>query len=311
MNCAGMRKFEQGSTEKSGMVDGLLVAVTIFSLCLALVMSVITWRMSRGERQLPAGRSDGLAEAVRAGVGSRDRSAQPSWPPLRPATALRRGTAGPGATLAGGAGWTDLVLERTTALGGQPSPVPAAEFERTRAELPAGGSRPRRITTALGVGAAILATAIGVGYGLRTAPAVQPTTSPAAASVSLPIELVALDYARDGNHLTIRGLVRNPAAGSEMRELEAVVFLFDRQGGYLGTAHARVLESVLPPGSASPFSVPLAAGLDVSRYRVSFRVSTSPVPHVDRRTTSSPTPAAPARRAGDARTALVIAPAVS
>ena len=303
-----MRKFEHGSTDKIDMVDGLLVAVTIFSLGLALIMSVITWRVSRGDRQYSTALHDGRAGMEQAGSGSGGRMA-PAWPPLRPDTALRRATAGSAGRVTGSAQWTDLVLERTAAAPGQLDPVVAAVPVPERPAQETGTGR-RRTATTISVGAAVLATAIGVVYGLNTPPAARATASPAAAPVSVPIELVALDYARDGNHLTIRGLVRNPATGSEMRELEAVVFLFDRQGAYLGTAHARIVESVLPPGSASPFEVPLAAGLDVSRYRVSFRVSTSPVPHVDRRAVSSPPPAAPARRALDARTAMVIEPAL-
>jgi hypothetical protein len=44
-----------------------------------------------------------------------------------------------------------------------------------------------------------------------------------------------------------------------------------------------VTPGVLAPGSAMSFEVPLAGDMPVSRYRVSFRASTMPVPHVDRR----------------------------
>jgi hypothetical protein len=81
----------------------------------------------------------------------------------------------------------------------------------------------------------------------------------------------------------IRGIVRNPAAGSAVPRLTAVVFLFDRDGGFLTSERAAIGAASLAPGSESPFVVTVAGAADVGRYRISFRADDRIVPHVDAR----------------------------
>jgi hypothetical protein len=109
------------------------------------------------------------------------------------------------------------------------------------------------------------------------------SSTQAASIESLPLELVALGHERDADRLTIRGVVRNPPSGGEVSDLTAVVFLFNRDGGFLTSGRAAIDSSALAPGAESPFAVTVAGAADVGRYRVSFRTGDGVVPHVDRR----------------------------
>ena len=103
-----------------------------------------------------------------------------------------------------------------------------------------------------------------------------------ATHASAPLELVALDHERDGETLTVRGVIRNPASGAEMHHLTAVVSVFDRNGGYLASGRAAVDSLSLVPGGQSAFAVSIF-GSDVGRYRVSFQADDQPVWHLDKR----------------------------
>jgi hypothetical protein len=106
------------------------------------------------------------------------------------------------------------------------------------------------------------------------------TAQPAAAPA---LELVALGHERDGDRLTVRGIVRNPGTGSPVERLTAVVFLFSRDGGFLASGRIAVGPTGLRPGGESPFVVTVPGAAEVGRYRVSFRTDDRVVPHVDRR----------------------------
>jgi hypothetical protein len=101
---------------------------------------------------------------------------------------------------------------------------------------------------------------------------------------AVPLELLLLDHISNGSHLAIRGIVQSPVNASTMRDIVAVAYLFDRNGGHLGVARAPVVETVLEPGAASRFEIPVPDAQDVGRYRVTFQIGLTPVPHVDRRT---------------------------
>jgi len=103
------------------------------------------------------------------------------------------------------------------------------------------------------------------------------------AVAALPLELVALGHERDGESLIVRGIVRNPASGAAVDRLTAVVFLFNREGGFLSSGRVAVETSALRPGTESTFVVTVPGAGAVERYRVSFRTDDRIVPHVDRR----------------------------
>ncbi len=98
-----------------------------------------------------------------------------------------------------------------------------------------------------------------------------------------PLELVSMRHQREGTTLTVSGLIHNPAAGAAVSGVTAVVFAFDRNGGFVASGRAPLEFGSLAPGDESPFVVAVPNVSDVARYRVSFRTGHGIVRHVDRR----------------------------
>jgi hypothetical protein len=127
-------------------------------------------------------------------------------------------------------------------------------------------------------GVMALAIVIGAIIGARI------DSAPAApVSGAAPLELVSMRHQREGTTLTVSGLVRNPVAGAAVNGVTAVIFAFDRNGGFVASGRAPLGFSSLAPGDESPFVVTVANVSDVARYRVSFRTGRGVVRHVDRR----------------------------
>jgi hypothetical protein len=99
----------------------------------------------------------------------------------------------------------------------------------------------------------------------------------------MPLELVALGHERDGDQLTVRGIVRVPPSGAGMDRLTAVVSLFAADGGFLASGSAAVEAQALRPGGESVFAVTVPRAGEVGRYRVSFTSDDRVVPHLDLR----------------------------
>ena len=121
------------------------------------------------------------------------------------------------------------------------------------------------------------------GGAARTTKPVTAASSAALAPGATPLELVALGHQRDGDQLTVRGVVRNPPSAAERDRLSAVVFLFTPEGGFLTSGRATIASPALVPGGESTFIVTVPGAASVGRYRVSFRTDDHIVPHVDRR----------------------------
>jgi hypothetical protein len=152
---------------------------------------------------------------------------------------------------------------------------------------PIGGQPPsqRIVIGSIAVLGAVAAMLLAVGTTrYRTAADVQPGASaPQAATAAQALELVALDHEASDDHLTVRGVVRNPAHGSAMDHLTAVVLLFNQQGRFLTSGRVPVETTALEPGAEATFVITVPGAADVGRYRVSFRTDDRVVPHVDRR----------------------------
>jgi hypothetical protein len=97
------------------------------------------------------------------------------------------------------------------------------------------------------------------------------------------LELLSMRHRRAGDVLTITGLVRNP--GTAPGPITAVVFAFDRDGGFVASGRAPLEFATIAAGDESPFQVTIPDVRDVGRYRVSFRTTAGVVRHVDRRPT--------------------------
>jgi hypothetical protein len=119
----------------------------------------------------------------------------------------------------------------------------------------------------------------------RGTPASSSSPAPVAASnrQGAPLELVSMRHTREGNTLTVSGLVRNPRSGSATMRVSAVVFAFDRDGTFVASGRAPLDFTTLDPGDESPFVVTIPNVTSIGRYRVSFRTEAGMLRHVDRR----------------------------
>jgi hypothetical protein len=233
-----------------------LLVVTIASLIVATVMSVVAWQIAREERRRSRARIEKLAQEIEGAQ---------QVPRIR--------------AVAGSA--------TTGTLRSVINPEIPAAGNLFQNAPPESGSR-HAIRFAIGalIVASVIALVVVMSSGSPTAP-LQPRQSGASlqgqASPS-PIALVALGHERTATGLIVRGVVRNPQpAGSKVGPITAVVFLFNREGGFLGSGRATLEPPVLVPGGESTFSVGVPTTSEVERYRVSFRVGDQMVPHVDRR----------------------------
>jgi hypothetical protein len=226
----------------------ILIVLTSISLILAATMGAVAWRLAREERR----RSDARVAALASDLGDLE---------LRPAAV----------TTSGG----DLFhLEE-----------PGRSRSRLAVIVPVGAFA---IAAALALVVVTSRTGHAVSGPRVSEPARQAGSAPKPdrlrpAPESAPLELIALGHERDGDRIVVRGIVRNPTAGAERTGVAAVVFLFNRDGGFAGSGRASVDVPALAPGSLSPFVVTVPNASEVGRYRVSFRSGENVVPHVDRR----------------------------
>jgi hypothetical protein len=99
-----------------------------------------------------------------------------------------------------------------------------------------------------------------------------------------PLELLSLRHSTAAGTFTITGLVQNPSSGTAVRDVLAVVYLFDRDGDFFASGKAPLEFALLEPGGESPFVVRVPTSMPVRRYRVGFRYGAGGVvAHVDRR----------------------------
>jgi hypothetical protein len=231
-----------------------LIVVTVVSLLIALVMSVVAWRAAGEERR----RSEARVAALATDIYSTDLDLRERIADVQPVTSdVMFGIVQPAEE--GG--------RRLAIVGG----VAVLVFGIAAVMLMlTGGSRK---TTAAQVRSSDIVDT----------PAVENASNVATPGTPLPLELVALGHDRDGDRLTVRGIVRNPPSGTEVDKLTAVVFMFDRDGNFLGSGRATVESPALGPGGESTFVVTVPGASAVGRYRVSFRTDDRVVPHVDRR----------------------------
>ena len=230
----------------------MLLLVTVISIALAAVMGVIAWRIGNEERRRSQSRIAALAAEIHAATDPL---------PLRIVA-------------------TDLELRPRVA-------GPAGTDMFAVAER---GEASRRWPAVMAAGVFVVATAVALiivlsgGSNGTTHASNQAVAAPAVSqAVAAPLELVALGHERDGDRLIVRGVVRNPAAGARVDRLTAVVFLFNRDGGFLTSGRTMIEPSALVPGGESIFVVTIPGAAEVGRYRVSFRTDDRIVPHLDRR----------------------------
>jgi len=173
------------------------------------------------------------------------------------------------------------VAALAAALDGTPDETAASMFERA----PRSGLQGRPLLK-LGVGfaMAVLLIVLFAMSGDRHATAADEPRNTSQPESEQALELLSMRHARAGDNLTVTGLVRNRGAAATAAVM-AVVFVFDRDGGFVASGRAPLEFNGIAHGDESPFQVTIADVKDVGRYRVSFRTDAGIVPHVDRRAT--------------------------
>jgi len=170
------------------------------------------------------------------------------------------------------------VAALAAAIDGTPDETPTTMFERA----PRSGLQGRPLLK-LGVGfaMAVLVIVLIAMSGDRHRAAADESRTATSERSSQELELLAMRHVRSGENLTVTGLVRNRGAAGG--SILAVVFVFDRDGGFVASGRAPLEFEAIAQGDESPFQVTIPDVKEVGRYRVSFRTAAGIVPHVDRR----------------------------
>jgi hypothetical protein len=267
-------------------MDGALVLITLVSLGTTGAVLLYAARLIRDDRARSNARVSALADEIGRGAPRSAHDAASGGQPLAPVT---RRSVRP-------------ILAPTAAEAPVPSP-PAASRPPAPAALPRVESTDLARASRVGsmfegqvepsanrwlipvIGAAIVALAMTTIYvasgGHATGGGQEVSASPL--PKDLPLELVALEHARTADRLKVSGVIRNPAAGSERRQVAAVVFLFDRAGSFVASGRTPLDYRALAPGDESPFVITVPGAGNAVRYRVSFRSGADVLPHVDKR----------------------------
>jgi hypothetical protein len=240
-------------------MEGTLIAISVVSLALTSAMAFVTWRVLSLERRREAARVAALVNLADGG------SRQPA----------------------------DLILdERGERHGNHADSGAQTIFAPADRPSPSG----RRIVAVAGV-AVVMALAVAAllfasrssgpaggnvqraGAGFRNG-----SVATTGAATAAPLELLSLRHERNGEKLTITGLVRNPQNGPRLERISAVAFVFDPSGTFVASERALVDFLILSPGEESPFVVTITAPGRVGRYRIGFRGEDGAVVgHVDHR----------------------------
>jgi Flp pilus assembly protein TadB len=253
-------------------MEGWILAVTVASLVLALIMSVVAWRMAREERRRSSARVAALSSAA-AGVDSVAAPAEGSKAPWARSTRFA------------GIDKPKGLSPQREGLPPQPAGLSLQDESRRPLRPILGTTEDPQVSQGgqRGLAAAAAVLFVVLMGGLAWMVAGRGPSAATAASPGAPLELVSLRHERQTSKLAVSGLVRNPAAGQPVDHLSAVVFLFDQQGSFVTSAKAPVDFVRLGSGDESPFVITMDAPASIARYRVSFRTDSGVVPHVDRR----------------------------
>lgn len=307
------------------MIDTVLIVVTLASLSFALAMGVVVWRLLRLEQKRSASRVESLSSAADEAadedgmvpdldlspVMATQGSASGPWLPPGEATGPGdRSCPDPGSPIPGPGRyaaplWTDLVIDQAAGAARTTDDRVAAAHLFSENAVPAGNGRRLVAGLALATMFLALAGAVVVSMSKRAQATVQAAAAPP------PLELLSLEHVRAQGHLAIRGVVRNPVERGAMAGLVAVVFLFDRDGRYLGTVKQPMPDPVLSPGADAAFEVAVSDQLPVGRYRVTFHAGRAPVPHLDRRAVTPRAPGSPEKVTVPPRGTAVLSAAAS
>ena len=250
-------------------MDFVLGTVTLLALATAVAMGAVTWRLVREERRRSAARLAVLAaELQRRQATSRS-----------PRSAGRPSTVEPVATRSTPAAPVDVTIRG-------PEPPPATNEPDTQdvdlfgTPVDATGGWSRRLA---GMGVAGIVLLVAVSAAIFTSAAAN-RENETTATDQIPVELLALNHEREDGLLAISGTIRNPLDGKVATHMIVLALAFDRgrRDGRHPTGPSRARDAT--PGGASPLSPFPCRPHGPGRYRISFLIDETTVPHIDRRT---------------------------
>ena len=230
-----------------------LIAVTLLSLFLAISMGAVAWRLVEEERRRSDARIAALAAELERGDGPAADEG-PDAPVAEPPT--------------------DPTIADGQAAGG-------GLFSTPSATTPTGWAG----VAALGGAAVVVLVVAATGFLLSASD--DGDAAATAEDVRPPLDLLDLDHVEEGPFLDVRGSVRNPAEAAAVERLSVVAMAFDAAGTLVATRRTPVEKPALAAGADSAFIVRLLAA-GVSRYRISFLLGDTTIPHVDRRPAVQP-----------------------
>lgn len=247
-------------------MDTILIAATGVSLVLAAAMGALLARMIRDERRRSDARVQLLEQLAGRTSALRYTELDEPFPAAQDFRLRAERSGGPAGAWGEAVTPASVPVQRTDLFHDEPTPSPW----------------PRRFAV-IGSLAAAFALAIFTWSQMRATPSEPAAT--AATSAPAPLELLSLRHAREGNTLTVTGLVQNPTGAPALSNVQATVFVFGPGGTFITSARAPLDFTSLTPGDESPFVVKVPVSGAVSRYRVGFRgPDDRVVGHVDRRT---------------------------
>jgi hypothetical protein len=232
----------------------MLFFVTFIAVAVAIVAAAYAWRIANAERQ----RSDARVAALAAAIdddGPAEAGLHTDSYPAEAGLHAKKAEAG--------------------------LHTPSGMFERA----PRSGLQGRPLLK-LGVGfaMAVLVIVLIAMSGDRERASADGPRAAAQVPARHELELLSMRHARTGDALRVTGLVRNGGAATSSA-IMAVVFVFDRDGGFVASGRAPLEFSDIARGDQSPFQVTIPEVKDVGKYTVSFRTQAGIVPHVDLRRT--------------------------
>lgn len=172
------------------------------------------------------------------------------------------------------------VAALAAAIDGTNDDAPSPMFDRARPGLQGRPLLKLGVGFAMAVGVIVL---VAMSSDRRETPADEPVPAANAPSTQ-ELELLSMRHVRAGDRMTVTGLVRNRGDAARAA-IMAVVYVFDREGGFIASGRAPLEFAGIANGDESPFQVTIPDVKEVGRYRVSFRTESGIVPHVDRRAT--------------------------
>jgi hypothetical protein len=249
-----------------------MLIITVLALIMAATLGWLLLRLLREEQR----RSDARVAALAAALDEAPAAAPASVVPPAPVVPV-----------------APVALERGPERGAvEPDGIGMPRVE-TRAlfsdATPREESGERRW---LGAAAVVCVALLGIAAVWSGAGGTGPASTASAAAAphaGIPLELLGLGHEQTGKTLVIRGLVRNPPAGSIRTGTTASVFLFDEAGGFLRNGRGPIDVPALAGGDEATFEVSVDADPRIRRYRVTFRgADDAVVPHVDKRAPRAP-----------------------